>query len=277
MISRRFCNADGKLFQLRKQTWSVDAGAKSPKGVLWGKEFYGPPGNLLDRIYTRIENEFGKIYDELCGADKVSRKALDTFIQFSAAQATRTPFVGLAFNDASLAGDSLAWARVSETRLWMWRQTLQIFRQDWWGWRRLCLPEDGEPLLLTDHPACFAPRIGSGGLFWLFPLSPYVVYVGGERVSLGSIDEHDVQGLNLMLLGAAVDRVYSGNKGLLDQLQASLSPDRDGGDTEIAAVLRAPSFGDLAEPSGAPDWLKSVSLVDAAKIAFMASNQVGVM
>jgi hypothetical protein len=288
MMIKRFAGQDQKLTELIKPELSLGSRRRSPKGILFGEDFYRDHQSDLDEeLFTPIEQKFAVIYASLA-EDAHPRLACGkkgaAFIDWVASMLVRTRAYALmaqAVGHKQSAFGEMLWkvapALMNNIFRISWFSELQdILSRPLFRWRVKTYPPE-ETVVLTDFPVCQTNGSAPDGQVTIVPLSKNRVIFGGSEKAIVHWDI-PADDLNAILAGYAERSIFAADRDTLERVAHQLRGG-NGHSPEWSAAARLPFFGfldrlkDMKAPESPEIWFKH--LKDSYGESILLSNHEG--
>jgi hypothetical protein len=255
MMIRRFADDNGKLSELQKPTLRIGSRRRSPKGILYRKDYYRDRVSDLDlELLTPIEQKFALVYPSLADEDKPelsSGKEGAALIDWIAAMLTRTAaYAILSRAVARKHGglDNVAWTvdpklmtNIARTVWFSECQDLLSRPKIIWKIKTYCADDT---VVLTDFPVFQTNSIGLDSQVIIVPLAKNRVLFGGSKKAVARWDV-PVEELNTFLSAYAECSIFAAAAGPLEVVARNLRGDNPAYSSVWCDAARRPFFGFL--------------------------------
>ena len=250
MMINRFSGDDGKLTELIKPGLVFGSRRRSPKGILFGEEFYRDhQADFDEELLTPIEQAFALIYPSLaedahpqitCG------KKGAALIDWIASMLVRTRACAL-MAQAVVQKDSalgkLLWKLAPALlnnilRISLFSELQDILSRPLFRWKVITYSPE-ETVVLTDFPVCQTNGSAPDGQVTIVPLSKHRVMFGGSEKAIAHWDI-PADELNAILAGYAERSIFAADRATLERVAQQLRGE-NGHSPEWCAAARRPS------------------------------------
>lgn len=261
MMIRQFAGDDGKLVELHKPTLTIGTRRRAPKGILFRDNFYRDAQvDWDDEVLQGIEGKFARYYPVLADGDpktlEKNGKAGAALIDWIASMLCRTTWLAAAMNAAWKAREpelltvppffrvglslpfTMAFNIVRDIQFGEYQD--RLLRP---GWRWLLRPLDGESLVITDNPVCFASNADATRQVVLVPIARTRILFGGLREDIYPLFVWPVSDINLHLAAKADRSIFAADPTTLKSIVRALTTDGDGRTSKWREAARKPHFG----------------------------------
>jgi hypothetical protein len=275
MMIKSFAGDDRKLTELIKPELAFGSRRRSPKGILFGKDFYRDhQADLDEELFTPIEQRFALIYPSLaddahpqvtCGKNGAA------LIDWIASMLVRTrayslmaQVVGRKHSAFGKLLCDLAPALMNNIFRIGWFSELQdILSRPLFQWRVATFPPE-ETVVLTDFPVFQTSGSAPDGQVAIVPLSKHRVLFGGSEKAVAHW-RIPVDDLNAILAGYAERSIFAADRATLERVVQHIRGEKPHSQDWCAAARR-PFFGfldqlkDMKSPdsSGVTQWFKQL-------------------
>jgi hypothetical protein len=248
---KRFSGADGKLFELHKESLEIGVRRHSPKGILYLDDYYRDICSDFDNdILIAVEQKFAQYYPRIADHKKPEELCGDggaVLIDWISAMLCRTQSLAT-LSQAIVQKELSPSVKIPENILKLFHNIIRsecysehqdILSRPQFKWRMKIFPE-GCDIVITDNPVCQTNGLQDGGQATLVPLSKRLILIGGQDKAVEKFRNVTIDDINLFLFAWAYKSIYAAEKHTLESIKKTL----DGiDDKERCEAARKPLFG----------------------------------
>ena len=222
MMIQRFAGSDGKLVELVKPEMRIGTRRRSPSGILYADEFYQDSVSNMDSdLYAKIEQNFGRIYDDVLARRQIDGHGGGAFVSWIASMLTRTKLMAAVAPMQFLPPAAALYRNIFRGQ--MYDVYLDLITRQEWIWKYRKLDADEPRIVLSDHPVVFGRNGATGGPVIFAPISSDTLLVGGRREDAEAQIPIEIIDLNFFLAAHAQRHIFAASRESLESVQLSFN------------------------------------------------------